>query len=47
VTDRVKKDVIFMPVHFPGTNAIATDAKDAEARIPEFKVAACKVSRRK
>ncbi len=46
VTDIVKRGVVFMPFHFPGTNAVTTDARDAEARIPEFKVAACKVSRR-
>jgi formate dehydrogenase (coenzyme F420) alpha subunit len=46
VTDRVKRGVVFMPFHFQGTNVVTTDARDAEARIPEFKVAACKVSRR-
>jgi formate dehydrogenase major subunit len=46
LTDRVKKGVVFMPFHFPGTNVLTSEARDAEARIPEFKVSACKISRR-
>lgn len=46
LTERVKRGVVFMPFHFPGTNILTTDARDAEARIPEFKVSACKISRR-
>jgi formate dehydrogenase major subunit len=46
VTDSVMPGVVFMPFHFPGTNFLTTDARDAEAKIPEFKVAACKISRR-
>ena len=46
VTDSVKPGVVFMPFHYPGTNFLTTDARDAEAKIPEFKVAACKISRR-
>jgi formate dehydrogenase (coenzyme F420) alpha subunit len=38
--------VVFMPFHFPGTNVLTSDARDAEAKIPEFKVSACKISRR-
>lgn len=46
VTDSVKPGVVFMPFHYPGTNLLTTDARDAEAKIPEFKVAACKISGR-
>lgn len=46
LTDRLKKGVVFMPFHFPGTNILTTDAIDPEARIPEFKVCACNVFRR-
>jgi len=46
LTDRMKKGVVFMPFHFPGTNILTTDAMDPEARIPEFKVCACNVLRR-
>ena len=44
--DRVKKGVVFMPFHFPGTNILTTEITDQEARIPEFKVSACNISRR-
>lgn len=46
LTDRVKRGVVFMPFHFPGTNILTTDSMDAEAKIPEFKVSICKISRR-
>jgi formate dehydrogenase major subunit len=46
LTDRVKQGVVFMPFHFPGTNVLTADFTDPEARIPEFKVSACKISRR-
>jgi formate dehydrogenase major subunit len=46
ITDRVKKGVVFMPFHFHGTNILTTGITDPEARIPEFKVSACKISRR-
>jgi formate dehydrogenase major subunit len=46
LTDKVKKGVVFMPFHFPGTNKLTTEVTDPEARIPEFKVSACKISRR-
>jgi predicted molibdopterin-dependent oxidoreductase YjgC len=46
VTDSIRPGVIFMPFHYPGTNFLTTDSRDPEAKIPEFKVAACKVSRR-
>jgi len=46
LTERVKRGVVFMPFHFPGTNILTTEAADPEARIPEFKVSACKITRR-
>ena len=46
LTDRVKKGVVFMPFHFPGTNILTAETVDPEARIPEFKVSACKIARR-
>jgi formate dehydrogenase alpha subunit len=46
LTDRVGKGVVFMPFHFPETNILTSDARDAEARIPEFKNFVCKIARR-
>jgi len=43
VTDKVQAGTAFMPFHFPGTNRLTVDALDAEAKIPEFKVAAARV----
>jgi formate dehydrogenase major subunit len=45
VTNKVRAGAAFMPFHFPGTNQLTIDALDAEAKIPEFKVAACQVSK--
>jgi predicted molibdopterin-dependent oxidoreductase YjgC len=44
VTDKVRAGTAFMPFHFSGTNQLTIDALDAEARIPEFKVAAVNLS---
>lgn len=44
--DRTRKGVIFMPFHYPGANTVTTDAHDAEAKIADFKAAACSISRR-
>jgi len=46
LTERVKRGVVFMPFHFPGTNNLTAKVTDPEARIPEFKVSACKISGR-
>jgi formate dehydrogenase major subunit len=43
VTDKVRAGAAFMPFHFSGTNQLTIDALDAEAKIPEFKVAACQL----
>jgi formate dehydrogenase major subunit len=46
LTERVKRGVVFMPFHFPGTNLLTTDARDPHAKIPQFNVAACRIARR-
>jgi len=43
VTDKVRAGAAFMPFHFSGTNQLTIDALDAEAKIPEFKVAAVRL----
>ena len=45
ITARTAPGVVFAPFHFPGINDLTMDALDPAARIPEFKVAACQVSR--
>ena len=47
VTTRQEEGVIFMPFHFPETNRLTSDVIDPEARIPEFKVAACRIGKMK
>lgn len=44
ITDTIEAGVAFMPFHFEGTNLLTTDALDPEAKIPEYKVAACQIS---
>ena len=43
VTDKVKPGMAFMPFHWQGTNIITSDALDPVARIPEYKMAACRI----
>jgi formate dehydrogenase alpha subunit len=43
ITDKIQTGAAFMPFHFPGTNQLTVDALDAEAKIPEFKVAAVRL----
>lgn len=45
ITDTIEAGVAFMPFHFDGTNQLTTDALDPQAKIPEYKVAACHISR--
>ena len=45
ITKKVAPGVVFMPFHFPGTNNLTVDALDERAKIPEFKVAACKITK--
>ena len=44
VSRQIGEDVVFMPFHFPGTNVLTLDALDPKAKIPEYKVAACRIS---
>lgn len=46
ITRKILPGVVFLPCHFPGVNALTIDALDSKARTPEFKVAACKISKR-
>lgn len=43
VTEKVKPGVAFMPFHWKGTNIITSDALDTVSKIPEYKVAACRI----
>jgi formate dehydrogenase alpha subunit len=45
ITKKVAHGVVFMPFHFQGTNNLTVDALDEMAKIPEFKVAACKITK--
>ncbi len=45
ITDKVRAGAAFMPFHFSGTNQLTIDALDAEAKIPEFKVAASSIGK--
>jgi formate dehydrogenase major subunit len=47
ITNRVPPGVVFMPFHFSGTNALVVEALDEKAKVPEFKVAACKIAKGK
>ena len=43
VSDKVNPGVAFMPFHWQGTNILTSDALDPVAKIPEYKVAACRI----
>jgi formate dehydrogenase major subunit len=43
VTEKVKPGMVFMPFHWQGTNIITSDALDPVAKIPEYKMAACRI----
>jgi formate dehydrogenase alpha subunit len=43
LTEKVRPGVVFMPFHYHGTNLITSDALDPVAKIPEYKVAACRI----
>jgi formate dehydrogenase major subunit len=45
LTDSIKPGVVYLPFHFPGVNALTIDALDNDAKIPEYKVAACRVEK--
>jgi formate dehydrogenase major subunit len=44
VTRHIDEGVVFMPFHFPATNTLTVDALDPKAKIPEYKVAACRIA---
>lgn len=46
VTDKLPPGVVFMPFHFAGANALTISALDRVAKIPEYKVAACRIEKR-
>jgi formate dehydrogenase major subunit len=44
VTEKVKRGgMAFMPFHWQGTNIVTSDAQDPVAKIPEYKMAACRI----
>ena len=43
ITEKVKPGMVFMPFHWQGTNIITSDARDPVAKIPEYKMAACRI----
>jgi formate dehydrogenase major subunit len=45
ITQKLSPGIVFMPFHFAGTNILTVDALDRTAKIPEFKVAACKIAK--
>lgn len=45
ITDTIEPGVVFLPFHFPGVNLLTIDALDHDAKIPEFKTAACRIEK--
>jgi formate dehydrogenase major subunit len=43
LTEKVTPGVVFMPFHWQGTNLLTCDALDPVSKIPEYKVAACRI----
>lgn len=43
LTRRIPPGVLFMPFHFPEMNLLTDDALDPTAKIPEYKVSACRI----
>jgi formate dehydrogenase alpha subunit len=43
ITGKVKPGIVFMPFHWQGTNIITSDALDPVSKIPEYKMAACRI----
>jgi formate dehydrogenase alpha subunit len=44
LTEKVLPGMAFMPFHWQATNIITSDALDPVAKIPEYKMAACRIS---
>lgn len=47
ITDKVMSGMAFMPFHYHGTNLLTSDALDPVSRIPEYKMAACRIEPRR
>ena len=43
ISEKVKPGMVFMPFHWQGTNIITSDAVDPVSKIPEYKMAACRI----
>ncbi len=43
ITEKVKPGMVFMPFHYHGTNILTSDALDPISKIPEYKMAACRI----
>ena len=43
ISEKVKPGMAFMPFHWQGTNIITSDAIDPVSKIPEYKMAACRI----
>ncbi len=46
LTEKVRPGIAFMPFHYHGTNLITSDALDPISKIPEYKIAACRIEAR-
>ncbi len=47
ISKRILPGVVFLPCNLPKINTLTLDALDSKAKTPEYKVAACKISKRK
>ncbi len=45
LTPAITPGVVFIPFHFPETNQLTQDVLDPEAKIPEYKSAACRLEK--
>lgn len=45
VTNNIAKGVVFLPFHFEEANVLTTDALDPKAKMPELKVASCRIEK--
>ncbi|OYV08421.1 MAG: formate dehydrogenase, alpha subunit, partial [Methanosaeta sp. ASP1-1] len=43
ITEKVKPGMVFMPFHYHGTNILTSEHIDPVAKIPEYKMAACRI----
>jgi predicted molibdopterin-dependent oxidoreductase YjgC len=44
LTDKSRPGVAFMPFHYQGANLVTSGARDSISKIPEYKMAACKIA---